>query len=89
MIYRSEIMAKLGKESISKLDEILKNLSKRKFVNQQKITAFYGYLETIYDDELQQVEDTILRELKNNNKQESILKLIDKMEIDNGNTQYK
>jgi HD superfamily phosphodiesterase len=82
----TEENAKINRESISKLDEIIRNLSSRKIISQQKLNMLYGYLENTYDEELQHVEDVILKELTNKNKQEKILKLSDIMRVEDGNS---
>lgn len=71
-----------NKESISKLDEILKQLSSKRVVDQRKLNLFYGYLENMYDGNLQRVEDIMLNELTNENKQEKILNLINVITTD-------
>lgn len=71
-----------NKDAITKLDKILQDLSSRKAISQQKLNVFYGYLENMYDEDLQRVEDIMLTELSNSNKQEKILNLINIISID-------
>ena len=79
MIYKEYNMSdnvRKNKEAISKLDQILQELSSKRVVDQKKLNMFYGYLETMYDEDLQKVEDIMLNEKKKKNKQEKIVKLI-------------
>lgn len=63
------------KDSIDKLEEILKNFTLKKNLTQQKLMKFYGYMEGMFDKDLQNVEDSLLREIENDNKQEDFLEI--------------
>lgn len=80
-----------GKESIKKLEDILKNLSDKKVITHQRLTKLYGYMENTYDEDLQFVEDALLREIQNKNKQEDLMKLVSELDsgVQNGYSEFK
>ncbi len=68
---------KNNKEAIEHINEILKNMKLKKPISQKKIGILYSILENDFDENLDKIENILLNEYNNSNKNGKINSLQD------------
>lgn len=76
------------KKAVEHIDEIVEQLNLKKPISQKQINSLYGFLEEEFDEQLNEIEDTVLSEYGNMNKTDKInllAEILKKVDTD-GNT---
>lgn len=63
-------------KAIQEIETIVSGFKLKHPISQKKLTMLYGFLEENFDEELQEIEDTILLESENANKAKKIQLLV-------------
>ena len=69
-----------GKQSIKNIAQIIQNLELENPLTQKDLARLYTFLETEFDEKMENIESLILKEIENNSKFKNIQSLSERLQ---------
>jgi hypothetical protein len=68
-------------QAIKKIDELLKNLHKTKYIQTSEIKEFYAKIEENYDDAIEEIEMLLEEEIEDEHKFQKLKRISELLEV--------